>query len=158
MSISLVLIGSGPAKPNIDLLIKSNSNLCGRIYTINKIPNSHLQDVLSLFDLGLIYYSNININNILCSPNKVYEYANAGLPVIGTGQKTLSKLIEGFEIGKTCKQKKINSYLYEFSENILEVLGNYDYYKLNLKEFINKNSFHYEKQKLVNTVLQNFES
>ena len=158
LSISLVLIGSGPAKPNIDLLIKSNSNLSGRIFTINKIPNSHLQDVLSLFDLGLIYYSNININNILCSPNKVYEYAHAGLPVIGTDQRTLSKLIDRFEIGRTCKQKRINSYLYEFSENILEVLANYDYYKFNLKEFIKKNRFHYEKQKLVNTVLQNFES
>jgi len=158
MSMSLVFIGDGPAKEQIDLLKRSNSIFHERIHIINKIPNSHLQDVLSLFDLGLIYYSNININNILCSPNKVYEYAHAGLPVIGTGQETLSKLIDGYEIGKTIKQKNITSYLYEFSENILEVLANYDYYKNNLKEFIKKNRFHYEKQKLVNTVLQNFEN
>ncbi|MBO8244205.1 glycosyltransferase family 4 protein [Prochlorococcus marinus XMU1411] len=158
LSISLVLIGSGPAKKNIELLKKSNSIFYGRIHIINKIPNSHLQDVLSFFDLGLIYYSNININNILCSPNKVYEYAHAGIPVIGTGQKTLSRLIDGFEIGKTIKQKQIKSYLYEFSKNILEVLADYDYYKFNLKEFIKENRFYYEKKKLLRTVLQNFES
>ena len=158
LSISLVLIGSGPEKKNIELLTKSNSDFYGRIHIINKIPNSHLQDVLSFFDLGLIYYSNININNILCSPNKVYEYAHAGLPVIGTGQTTLRRLIDGFEIGKTIKQKQIKNYLYEFSENILEVLANYDYYKINLKKFIKKNNSYYEKKKLLTTVLQKFES
>lgn len=157
-NISLVLIGSGPAQKFIYNLKVTNSNLYKRINIINKIPNSHLQDVLSLFDLGLVYYSNININNILCSPNKVYEYAHAGLPIIGTGQKTLIKLIDGYEIGKTCKQKEKEKSLYEFSKNILEVLENCRYYELNLKEFTEKHKLHYEQKKLVDAVLQKFET
>ncbi len=157
-NISLVLIGSGPAQKFINFLKDSNINLYKRIKIINKVPNSHLQDVLSLFDLGLVYYSNININNILCSPNKVYEYAHAGLPIIGTDQKTLIELIDGYKIGKTCKQKEKEKSLYEFSKNILEVLENCKYYKLNLKEFTEKHKFHYEQKKLVDAVLQKFET
>jgi len=157
-NISLVLIGSGPAQNFLSSLKKSKSNHYKRINIISKIPNSHLQDVLSLFDLGLVYYSNININNILCSPNKVFEYAHAGLPIVGTGQKTLSKLIDGFEIGKTCKQLEKDNSLYEFNENILEVLENCKYYKINLKEFTKKHKFNYEQKKLVDAVLQKFEN
>tara|TARA_B100001989_G_C24538739_1_gene466196 strand:- start:1230 stop:2384 length:1155 start_codon:yes stop_codon:yes gene_type:complete len=157
-NISLVLIGSGPAQKFINYLKLSEPDLYKRINIINKIPNSHLQDVLSLFDIGLVYYSNININNILCSPNKVYEYAHAGLPIISTGQETLIKLIDGYKIGRTCKQKEKEKSLYEFSENILEVLENRNYYKFKLKEFTEKHEFHYEQKKLIDAVLQKFET
>lgn len=156
-NINLILIGSGPAEKYIDSLKKNKPTIFKRIIKLGRVPNHHLQDILSFFDLGIIYYQDIDINNRLCSSNKIYEYAYAGLPVVTTNQRSLGKIINNFKIGLTCNNKDNQAKLYEFSEKILKVLYNHHYYKSNLKEFSMKNSFFDEQYKLVNTILNKFQ-
>ncbi len=45
------------------------------------VPPLHLH-VTSHADIGLAYYSSENLNNLFCAPNKIYEYAGFGIPML----------------------------------------------------------------------------
>jgi glycosyltransferase involved in cell wall biosynthesis len=42
----------------------------------------HLE-VTSHAHIGLAFYSPVSLNNVFCAPNKVWEYAGFGLPILG---------------------------------------------------------------------------
>ena len=51
-------------------------------------------------DVGIMLYNeNISVNYRLCAPNKIYEYAMLGLPVIASRQKHLKDIIETNHFG-----------------------------------------------------------
>jgi glycosyltransferase involved in cell wall biosynthesis len=50
-------------------------------------------------DVGIVPYVPVNINNYFASPNKLFEYIQAGLPVVGSDLPFLRKIILGDKIG-----------------------------------------------------------
>jgi len=52
-------------------------------------------------DVGIIPYLPTNWNNYLCSPNKLFEYIQAGVPVVASDLPFLRKVIIGEDIGLT---------------------------------------------------------
>jgi len=52
-------------------------------------------------DVGIIPYLPTNWNNYLCSPNKLFEYIQAGIPVVASDLPFLRKVILGEDIGFT---------------------------------------------------------
>lgn len=57
---------------------------------------------LSKYDCGLAVYNTVASNRVLlegASPNKVYEYISAGLPVASAGINSLKEFVEGYHVG-----------------------------------------------------------
>ena len=58
---------------------------------------------MSQYDVGLLLF-NVNDRNRLylenASPNKLYEYINAGIPVATNGINEYKRFVENYEIGK----------------------------------------------------------
>lgn len=51
------------------------------VYLGNHTPPAHLE-VTSYAHIGIAYYDRSSLNNIFCAPNKIYEYAGFGIPVL----------------------------------------------------------------------------
>ena len=62
---------------------------------------SALLDMTAGADLGVIPYRNAGLNNFYTSPNKLFEYCAAGVPVVASAFPELKKVVEGLQVGRT---------------------------------------------------------
>lgn len=95
----LVLAGGGPDREEIGVLA-NRFGLSGRIIQLGRIPNRDLPFITQACDIGIVAYPFSGLNNIYCSPNKVFEYAHAGLPMIATNQPPLKAMVERYQLGR----------------------------------------------------------
>ena len=51
--------------------------------------------------LGVIPYENVGLNHWYCSPNKIWEYANAGVPILASRLHYLNAVIGRWDLGWT---------------------------------------------------------
>lgn len=94
----LIVVGGGPDLENV----RARSRLCARgrgIDVLGPVPREDLFDILRLCDVGVVTYSFVGFNNLYCAPNKVFEYAQAGIPIVATGQPSLMQLVSESGIG-----------------------------------------------------------
>ena len=57
---------------------------------------------MTKYDCGLAVFNSVNNNKFhleSASPNKVYEYINARIPVISAGAKSLKEFVEQYHVG-----------------------------------------------------------
>jgi glycosyltransferase involved in cell wall biosynthesis len=52
-------------------------------------------------DLGVVIYRNINLNNYLCAPTKLYEFVMVGVPVVVSDFPELAAFLDEFPAGRT---------------------------------------------------------
>jgi glycosyltransferase involved in cell wall biosynthesis len=94
----LLVVGGGPDVENIrHLAVRLQDS--AKIEVVGKVPRQSLFEILQACDIGVVMYSFSGFNNIYCAPNKVYEYAQADLPVVGTGQPPLVRQVHDSGIG-----------------------------------------------------------
>jgi glycosyltransferase involved in cell wall biosynthesis len=65
------------------------------------VPLAELLSHTAGADLGAIPYRNVGLNNYYTSPNKLFEYCAAGVPVVASRFPELVKVVEGLGIGAT---------------------------------------------------------
>jgi glycosyltransferase involved in cell wall biosynthesis len=94
----LVIAGTGPDMDRLVDLAKDHAKE-GRFVALGRVPFDVLPAVTQLADIGIVTYPYDGLNNIYCAPNKIFEYVQAGLPVISTDQPPLRNIIEAYEIG-----------------------------------------------------------
>ena len=120
---SIVFMGKGVMVPEIERTIaKLNvSREADRpaISLIPPAPYDELAEWTSGADLGIIPYENMNLNFLYCTPNKLWEYPNASVPILASGMVEMSKMISKYKTGILMPEN--------FSEtDILEVLKKLD--------------------------------
>lgn len=77
------------------------------------------------------YYSGLNA--LYCAPNKIYEYAACGLPMLGSDVLGLRYPFEKFNIGYVCETQSKN----EIKNVIKQIDYHYDEMRINCKAFYN---------------------
>ena len=75
-----------------------------RFATLGAVPNQLLAAITQQADVGIVTYPYEGLNNIYCAPNKIFEYAQAGLPVVATDQPPLKFMINRYGIGELVSQ------------------------------------------------------
>lgn len=85
-------------------------------------------------DIGILNYLPISLNNIFCAPNKIWEYSNFGLVMIGNDIPGLTVLMKE-NIGVTCD---IATAL-ECDEALNIVINNFEEMNANSKKFFKEN-------------------
>jgi glycosyltransferase involved in cell wall biosynthesis len=93
--IRLVLRGFGILEQKLRSLSVGRTN----IQFEHPVNVSELISVASEADVGIITYPPTNLNNYLASPNKLFEYILAGLPVVASNIPFLRKVIVENDIG-----------------------------------------------------------
>ena len=152
----LLLIGSGPDIKIIKQLVKNNG-LNKQVFFLGKIPIEHVFSILKICEIGVVTYSYKGLNNIYCAPNKIYEYAQAGLPIITTCQPTLKNIIGKYKIGILINKYKENNneiFAKNISMAIMNLADNSEKYRKNIPKFIQDHKWSKEQKVLIDTVIE----
>lgn len=96
----IVFMGYGP----LEKLIIEASKEYKNIYFHQAVSPDVLLDYTSSADFGILFYENNCLNHEFCSPNKMFEYLMAEIPVIVSNLYEMKKLVEANFIGTVAKE------------------------------------------------------
>jgi glycosyltransferase involved in cell wall biosynthesis len=139
-----ILIGRGP---DIEYIKKIyiNGPSANRFIYLGKIDNRFLAGVTKQCDIGIITYPRSRLNNIFCASNKIFEYVQAGIPVISTDQPPLRDMIRKYELGELVIADDDSK---EIARKIKVVAEAKEQYLANRNEFLSHNNFGNEAKKV----------
>lgn len=96
--VHLVLLGSGQLASRLQRLIV-RFGLQSRVHLHPAVAQSELLDITRSADAGVIPYQPICLNNYYCTPNKLFEFIAAGLPILASDLPELRRLVHENGIG-----------------------------------------------------------
>jgi glycosyltransferase involved in cell wall biosynthesis len=95
-SVALVCMGYG----ELDDLIKTVAARCSRVYYFPAVPPALVLEYTVDADIGLALIENTCLSYYFCLPNKLFEYAMAGVPVICSSLPEMTALVAEYGIGE----------------------------------------------------------
>lgn len=101
----IVFMGYGELEEDIKTASKEKNN----IYFHPAVAPEIVLDYTSSADFGIHMIQNTCLNHYYCMPNKLFEYAMAGLPVIVSNMKEMRELVEKYDMGTAVVDDKIES-------------------------------------------------
>lgn len=142
----LFFVGVGPDFESLKAIASDRFKLIGQI------SHDKLFDVIRQTDIGYVTYSMKGLNNILCAPNKVFEYAQAGLPMVTTCQPTIKNMFSKYPVGELvgCDRNQVKPE--QVADAIQLIAKNIERYKGNIPAFLADYRWENESKKLIAAV------
>lgn len=98
----LVFMGYGSEEYKKELSEKAKKHdVQSRFSYFGPVPSNEVTTYASSADLGIAPIENVCLSYYLCSPNKIFEYVNANLPIISSNFPEMKRVVEEYEIGLT---------------------------------------------------------
>lgn len=101
---SLVFMGWGKLEEDIRRYAEATADRPEgrpRVAMVPSAPHDELLSWTAGASLGTIPYENTGLNHLFCSPNKLWEYPAAGVPILATDMPEMEKQITSYGIGLT---------------------------------------------------------
>ncbi|QIG91096.1 glycosyltransferase [Bradyrhizobium sp. 6(2017)] len=98
-NIHLVLIGYGDCEPQLKTISHEQGTDDGRVIFMGRIEPELLATLTWEADLGVIPYRPVDLNHLYCSPNKLFEFAVAGVPFLANDLPFLRDIAEEHGFG-----------------------------------------------------------
>jgi glycosyltransferase involved in cell wall biosynthesis len=96
----LVLLGPGFEYQGGLYEIAQNLGLVNnKVYFHSAVPQHDLLHYTAAADAGIIPYHFNELNNYYCTPNKLFEYIVAGIPILANDLPELNRFVSGQKIG-----------------------------------------------------------
>jgi len=124
--------------------VKTTANEYNNIYFHKAVSPDVLLDYTSSADFGILFYENSCLNHYYCSPNKMFEYLMAEIPVIASNLYEMKRLVESNEIGVVAEENSPKG-LKEAIEKAIQLSK--DELDKNIKKV--KNIYNWEEQEKV---------
>lgn len=94
----LVFLGEGALASDITSRGENLTN----VHLVSPVSHEAVVDYISTADIGLCLLEPVSLSDILALPNKFFEYAFAGLPVLYSDLPELARLGRAYRLGATC--------------------------------------------------------
>lgn len=104
MEFKLVVVGNGSLGKELNDWTIRNS-LTERIKFIDTVPLNELSAYTSGADLGINLLETFNLSKEYASPNKLFEYIHAAIPVVASDTIENQRVFSSFPIGKLTKNQ-----------------------------------------------------
>ncbi|MCX7743590.1 MAG: glycosyltransferase [Flavobacteriales bacterium] len=98
-SFLLLIIGNGDVIPKLKKMT-AEKNLQNRIHFIGRLPYDELKKYTIVADLGVTLDKDTNLNYRFSLPNKIFDYIQAGTPVLSSKLPELERIIKQYEVGE----------------------------------------------------------
>lgn len=144
--IHLVLMGYGEVQDELREIISQN-HLGQRVHILDAVPQNELLYWTASADAGIIPYQPIDLNNFYCSPNKLFEFIQAHLPIIANDLPFLKKVVDGNGFGLTAELNSAENYAKAINQMFNEK-QRYQNFKKNLLDKSPDFSWAVEEKKL----------
>lgn len=125
----LWIAGDGPKKKEYEQLTRS-LGLENSVFFLGKITPKILQSITPLADVGVCIEEDLGISYRYALPNKLFDYFQAKVPVLGTYLPEIKHTIETYEVGKVIENhspihiaEKLNELLSEGKMSYREALS-----------------------------------
>ena len=116
--IVLVVVGGGVARE--PMLARAQADgTSARLWMVGPVPAEQVVSYARTAHAGIVIYRNTNYNNRYCAPNKLFDYCAAGIPVVGSDQPAIRRVIERFGAGALFDPEDPQS----LARAVLEVVG-----------------------------------
>lgn len=99
---NLVVVFMGYGK--LEKTVKIASDQCSNIYFYPAVAPQKVLEYTASADVGISLIENTCLSYYYCMPNKLFEYAMAGLPVLVSNMKDMATLVTKNEIGKVINE------------------------------------------------------
>ncbi len=96
--VKLVIAGDGDIRKSLENTI-SEKGLGKKIFLIGKIPFDELKTLTFQADAGVSLEEDLGLNYHFALPNKLFDYIQAGIPVLVSSLPEMKKVVEKYKIG-----------------------------------------------------------
>ncbi len=93
----IVFVGRGPLREMIEHCAKDNQ----RLHVHDAVPHDQVVSLVKSADYGVCLVERVSLSDYYSLPNKLFEYAFAGVPVLASDFPDMQELVERFGLG-TC--------------------------------------------------------
>jgi glycosyltransferase involved in cell wall biosynthesis len=141
-NVDLIMMGFGDFGERLKEKAQRLGLLGKRIHFLPAVPQSELLQHSASADLGIIPYPHVDLNSYFCTPNKLFEFIQAGLPILANDSPELNRFVRERDFGTTHKMKNAR----DIARAIDTTFGadNFSTWKLQLKE--QRQSLNWETQ------------
>lgn len=139
----IVFMGYGEIEEDIKIASKERNN----IFFHPAVAPEIVLEYTSSADIGISFIENTCLSYYYCLPNKLFEYAMAGLPVIVSNMKEMRELVEKYDMGIVVTDDKIES-MNNAIDKILQ--SDIKQMKQNARRCAEENSWEKQEIKMIN--------
>ncbi|MEZ5552618.1 MAG: glycosyltransferase [Pseudomonadales bacterium] len=97
--INLVMMGFGEYGELLKATAAKLDLLNKNVHFLPAVPQSELLQHSASADLGIIPYPHVDLNSYYCTPNKLFEFIQAGLPILANDSPELRRFVVENDFG-----------------------------------------------------------
>ncbi len=94
----LVFLGGGPLNPQLQAYV-AEKKLSHKIHFLSPVSPDELLPVTASADVGITLLEDTCLNHRYALPNKLFEYAMAGLPILASNLPEIRRVVLEHEVG-----------------------------------------------------------
>lgn len=94
----LMVIGGGDVLPLLKQMVL-DGHLEDRVRFLPRMPYQQMMAYTQLAELGFVLDKNTNLNYRFCLPNKLFDFIQAGVPIVASHLVEIEKIIKKYNIG-----------------------------------------------------------
>lgn len=114
----LIIAGTGDIENSLHQLT-SELNLGDTVTFLGRVLPEKLHEITQTANLGVSLEEDLGLSYHFALPNKIFDYIQAGIPVLASDLPEMKNIIEGYDLGRTISS---NSNANELAKTIEEML------------------------------------